>query len=1062
MMRKLIVLWFVLSLGLIALAAWGVYRNMAMLVESGQMVSNTLEFLAHSTELKSQILEAESTRRGYVITGNAARLNRFNVATQKIQDLMVHLHTHTSDDPLRQSSLQRLTLLINQKIDNLNQSIRLRRQKGFNLDEQIAITDAGMAIRVNIQQILDDLGKTEEEKLRQSYAQRTSSAQRSLLALALGTFVCFGLFTLVFLSLNREISGRLKAETSLQRANRTLKTLIAVNQAVVRAAHEGGLLQEICRILVADGGYRLAWVGLAVPDQAKTVRPLAHYGMDDGYLETVALTYAEVERGQGPFGVSMRTGQVAISRNIQEDQSFAPWRAEALKRGFASVCVFPLKIDGRSWGALNLYAGEPEAFDLEEVKLLAELARDLEYGLEVLRDRAEHQQAEKALEESEAQYRLLVDNLNHGLVIAEPQGIFTFVNPKFCEMLGYSRDELVGRRVFDFFDPTNQEIIREQLARRERGERTPYEIEWTRKDGEKVIALITPIPIFDDAGGLQKALAVITDITDRKKAEARTSEHIQSLNLLIAGVEKLAKLRDPDVMAQEICWLVVDAFDSRLVWLGLVENQGRLRPLNWAGEPADGLKDWEMGLEDPTLHQGPVGRAMDTGEPSFINELGAEEQETPWVAAALARGYQALAVFPLLRGHQIFACLNIFSDRPNFFTPERVDLLQAFAGIAAVAVENARLNAKVEKHLKQLQALRQIDLAISGSLDLRITLNVLLDQLPIQMGVDAARIMLLNSHTLALECAAERGFRSDARSRAWAPLGQGCAGVVALERKTLYIPDLAAVQDKCARDQFFASEGFVSYYGAPLLNRGQIRGVIEICHRTRFDADEDRLEFLEALAGQAAIAIDNATLFDEMERSHLELTLAYEATLEGWARALELRDFETKGHSQRVTDLTVKLARALGVEDKDLTQIYRGALLHDIGKIAVPDKILLKPGPLTPEEWVIMRQHPIYAYELLSPIAYLRPALDIPLGHHERWDGGGYPRGLKGEDIPLAARIFAVVDVWDALGHDRPYRSAWPQDRIRAYLQEQAGAQFDPEVVEVFLEKILDQADTAA
>jgi PAS domain S-box-containing protein len=1062
MIRKLIALWFVLSLGLIAVTEWIAYRNMVMLVESGQMVSHTLEIIGNIKDLESQILEAESARRGFVITGKALHLSRFNGATQKMQDLMVQLHTLTRGDPVEQSRLDHLAPLINKKIDGLNQSIRLRRQQGFNLDEQIVITDAGKAIRDEIQKVLDDLAKTEKQQLWQSYVQRTTSAQRSLLELGLGTFLCFGLFSLVFWSLNREISGRRKAETSLQRANRTLKTLIEVNQAMFRAVDEEGLLQEICRILVAEGGYRLAWVGLAVPDQEKTVRPLAHYGVDNGYLETLALTYADVERGQGPFGVSMRTGQPAVCRNIREDQSFAPWRAEALQRGFASVCVFPLIIDGRPWAGLAIYANEPDVFDAQEVKLLAELAKDLEYGLEVLWDRAEHQRAEKALEESEAQYRLLVDNLNHGLVIADPQGIFTFANPRFGEMLGYSRVELVGRRAFDFFDSTNLKIIEDQFNRRRRGERKPYEIEWTRRDGGKIITLITPIPIFDAAGNLQKALAVITDITDRKQAEVRAFEHLQSLNLLIAGVEKLAKLRDPDVMAQEICQLVVEAFDSRLVWLGLVENQDRLRPLNWAGETADCLKDLEMSLDDPTLDQGPIGRAIDTGKPWFINELGAEKQEVPWVAAALTRGYQALAAFPLLRGHQTFACLNIYSDRRNFFTPERLDLLQAFAGIAAAAVENAHLNAKVEKHLKQLQALRQIDLAISGSLDLRTTLNVLLDQLTIQLGVDAATVMLLNSHNLALECAAERGFRSEIMSRAQVPLGQGCAGVVALERKPLYIPDLAAVQDKRIRNQSFSSEGFVSYYGVPLLNRGQIRGVIEICHRSRFDADEDRLGFLESLAGQAAIAIDNASLFDEMERSHLELTLAYEATLEGWARALELRDFETKGHSQRVTDLTVKMARALGVEDKDLTQIYRGALLHDIGKIAVPDKILLKPGPLSPEEWVIMRQHPIYAYELLSPIAYLRPALDIPFCHHERWDGGGYPRGLKGEDIPLAARIFALVDVWDALGSDRPYRPAWPQDKIRAYLQEQAGTQFDPQVVEIFLEKILDQTDTAA
>jgi PAS domain S-box-containing protein len=1062
MIRKLIVLWFVLSLSLMAVTEWIAYRNMVMLDETGQMVSHTLEILSNINKLESHILKAESARRGFVITGKKRHLPRFNEATQEIFKLLSHLRTLTRDDPLEQSRLQHLPPLINQKIENLNQSIRGRRQKGFNLDEQIAMTDAGKMIQDDIQQVLGDLAKTEEEKLRQSYAQRTRSAQRSLLALALGTCLCLGLFSLVFWSLNREVSGRRKAETSLQRANRTLKTLIAVNQAMVRAVDEEGLLQEICRILVADGGYRLAWVGQAVPDQGKTVRPLVSCGLDQGLLQSGVFQCANELQGQCPVKAAVATEMPYIIRTIWNEPGILPCQSEALRRGFASVGAFPLHIDGQPWGVLAIYANAPDAFDAEEVKLLDELARDLEYSLEVLRDRVDHQRAAKALEESEAQYRLLVDNLNHGLVIADPQGVFTFANPRFSEMLGYSRDELMGRPVFDFFDPTNQEIIRDQLKRRRRGERELYEIAFTRKDGKKIIVLITPIPIFDAAGNLQKALAVITDITDRKQAEARAHEHLQSLNLLIAGVEKLAKLRDPNVMAQEICQLVVDAFDSRLVWLGLVEKQGRLRPLNWAGRTADCLKDIEMGLDDPMMEQGPIGQAIDTGKPRFINELSTEEREAPWVAAALGRGYQALAVFPLMRDHRAFACLTIYSNRPNFFTPEQVDLLQAFAGIAAAAVENAHLNAEVEKHLKQLQALRQIYLAISGSLDLGITLNVLLDQLTTHLGVDAATVMLLNSQSLALECAAARGFRSDALSRAQVPVGQGCAGVVALERKPLYIADLAAVQDKLVRSHLVVSEGFVSYYGAPLLNRGQLRGVIEICHRSRFDADEDRLGFLESLAGQAAIAIDNASLFDEMERSHSELTLAYEATLEGWARALELRDFETKGHCQRVTDLTVKLARALGVEDKDLTQIYRGALLHDIGKIAVPDKILLKPGPLTPEEWVIMRQHPIYAHELLSPIAYLRPALDIPFSHHERWDGGGYPRGLKGEDIPLAARIFAVVDVWDALNHDRPYRSAWPQDKIRAYLQEEAGTQFDPEVVEVFLGKILDQADTAA
>ncbi len=189
-----------------------------------------------------------------------------------------------------------------------------------------------------------------------------------------------------------------------------------------------------------------------------------------------------------------------------------------------------------------------------------------------------------------------------------------------------------------------------------------------------------------------------------------------------------------------------------------------------------------------------------------------------------------------------------------------------------------------------------------------------------------------------------------------------------------------------------------------------------------------------------------------LQQSKDELLQAYNNTIVGWSRALDLRDKETEGHSQRVTELTVQLAREMGFSEEELVQVRRGALLHDIGKMGIPDGILLKPGRLTDEEWEIMRRHPVYAYEMLWPIEYLRPALDIPYCHHERWDGTGYPRGLKGEEIPLAARIFAVVDVWDAMRSDRPYRAAIPAAEVLDQIQKSSGRHFDPQVVQIFLQ----------
>ncbi len=343
-------------------------------------------------------------------------------------------------------------------------------------------------------------------------------------------------------------------------------------------------------------------------------------------------------------------------------------------------------------------------------------------------------------------------------------------------------------------------------------------------------------------------------------------------------------------------------------------------------------------------------------------------------------------------------------------------------------------------------------MAITGSLDLRVTLNVLLEHVTVQLQVDAAQVLLLNPHTRMLEYAAGRGFRSPALQHTHLKLGEGHAGQSALERCIVHVSNLIEHPGDLRRAPLLSSESFVSYFAVPLLAKGQVEGVLEIFQRTPLEPDQEWLDFLDALAGQAAIALDNATLFDGLQRSNTDLALAYDTTIEGWSRALDLRDKETEGHTLRVTEVTLRLARALDLSPEELVHVRRGALLHDIGKMGIPDNILLKPGPLTDEEWVIMRCHPIYAYELLSPIAYLRPALDIPYCHHEKWDGSGYPRGLKAEQIPLCARIFAVIDVWDALRSDRPYRASWPEEKVREHIGQGSGTHFDPQVVQAFQE----------
>ncbi len=372
-------------------------------------------------------------------------------------------------------------------------------------------------------------------------------------------------------------------------------------------------------------------------------------------------------------------------------------------------------------------------------------------------------------------------------------------------------------------------------------------------------------------------------------------------------------------------------------------------------------------------------------------------------------------------------------------------------GFITDVTERHEAGERLRRQMEQLRALRTIDLAIMGSLDLRITLDVVLDQATARLGVDAGAVLTFDAEAQRLEYAAGRGFRTEALRHARLRLGEGHAGRAALERETVRVDDLREEPGELVWSWLLPEEGFVSYFALPLVAQGQLRGVLELFHRSRLEPDDTWLEFLETLAGQAAIAIDNARLLEELGRTNLDLELAYDQTIEGWARALDLRDDETEGHSRRVTELTVTLAERMGARGEALAHIRRGALLHDIGKLGVPDRILLKPGPLSDDEWELMRRHPAYAHELLAPIPFLQPALDIPYCHHEKWDGTGYPQGLKGWDIPLPARIFAVADVWDALTSDRPYRDAWPEEKAREHIRDQAGLHFDPEVVELFL-----------
>ncbi len=361
---------------------------------------------------------------------------------------------------------------------------------------------------------------------------------------------------------------------------------------------------------------------------------------------------------------------------------------------------------------------------------------------------------------------------------------------------------------------------------------------------------------------------------------------------------------------------------------------------------------------------------------------------------------------------------------------------------------------RIQRQIKVLTALQEIDRTIIASFDLSLNLNFLLSRALSILAADAAAIWFLHPGLRSLECAAGLGFQNSAVLTAGLRSCEGPAGRAVLERRLVQIPDLAEEADNLYLATVLGAERFTGYYAVPLIVKGEVVGVLEVFQRSRREGSREWLDLLNTLADLATLAIDNARMFEGLQRSNLELTVAYDATIVGWSRAMDLRDESTEGHTQRVTELTEKLAVRMGHGPQDLIHIRRGALLHDIGKLGVPDSILLKSAELTEAEWEIMKRHPLYAREMLSQIPYLKPAMDIPYCHHEKWDGTGYPQGLKCEQIPEAARIFAVVDVWDAVTSNRPYRTGWSKTRALDYIRGQSEMYFDPRVVEAFLDLI--------
>jgi PAS domain S-box-containing protein len=626
----------------------------------------------------------------------------------------------------------------------------------------------------------------------------------------------------------------------------------------------------------------------------------------------------------------------------------------------------------------------------------------------------ERKRAEAALQKSEKKHRLLFESANDTIFLMKGDR-FIDCNSRTLEMFGCQREDILGKSPVDFSPdiqpdgtPSKDKAI-EKIGAVLEGR--PQFFEWkhcrldkTSFDAEVSLSLLE----LDDGIFIQ---AIVRDVTIRKEAE----------EALRKSEERFSKA----FRASPIIITISQLSNARL----LEVNETFEKISGYTREEVIGKTTFDLGIwVNPADRDYFLSNILATGE------IRSEEIQFRVKGGSILTCLLSGDLIELGGEICVLATIEDISERKR--AEARILRLNR------LYVTISQINQTIVHARSRYNLFREICHVATDHGQFRMAWIGLLDK-----NKDRVRPAVFSGYELGYLENLEVNYRDEI-------LGGGPTGTAIREGHCIICDDIATDPRMLPWREKALSRGYRSSAAVPLREHGEVIGALTVYADEPHGFDSENEELLEQIGLDVSFALDSIDAEAKRNQAEEDLAEAYDTTLEGWAKALELRDKETEGHSRRVTETTLTVARAMGFSEAELVHIRRGSILHDIGKMGIPDDILRKNGPLTEDERAIVFKHPITAYELLQPIAYLEPALDIPYCHHEKWDGTGYPRRLKGEEIPLAARIFAVVDVWDALRSDRPYREAWSRKKVTEYLLNDSGKHFDPKVIDVFLKMV--------